>query len=175
MVTLIDIGLLNFLFPIFTFLLIYALIFGVLQRSKAVTDSAGTNSWIAFAVSILFAITPGAMRFVAIIAPWFAVMLVVAFSLLLIFFFMGVKLDTIERIARNEASIRWTIIIIGIIIIVIGLTSVFGPIFGTPTGGEGVGGEVQRSVFDPQVLTTVFILLVAGQAVRLIAEPSAKS
>ena len=83
---------------------------------------------------------------------------------------MGVKVETIERVARNEASVRWTIIIISIIIVIIGLTSVFRPIFGTPVQeGEGIGKEIQRSIFDPQVLTTVFILIVVGQAVRLIA------
>lgn len=170
MVTLLDIGLMEFLLPVITFLLIYAIIFGVLQRSKFISDSANLNAWIAFAVSVLFAMAPGAMTFVAIIAPWFMVMLMIIFSLLLLFLFMGVKMDTIENIARKEAAIRWTIIIIGIIIIVIGLTSVFGPIFGTPTTeGGGMGKEIQRSVFDPQVLTTVFILIVAGQAVRLIA------
>tara|TARA_Y100000034_G_C6751809_1_gene334259 strand:- start:16 stop:279 length:264 start_codon:yes stop_codon:yes gene_type:complete len=85
---------------------------------------------------------------------------------------MGVKLETFENIAKNEASIRWTVIIIAIIIVIVGLTSVFGPIFGTPAGetGGGMGQEIQRSIFDPQVLTTVFILLIAGQAVRLIAQ-----
>ncbi len=170
MVTLLDIGLMDFLLPVITFLLIYAIIFGVLQRSKFISDSSNLNAWIAFAVSVLFAMAPGAMTFVSIIAPWFMVMLMIIFSLLLLFLFMGVKMDTIENIARKEASIRWTIIIIAIIIIIIGLTSVFGPIFGTPTTeGGGMGSEIQRSVFDPQVLTTVFILIVAGQAVRLIA------
>ena len=171
MVTLLDIGFMEFLLPVFSFLLIYAILFGILQKSKFITDNAGLNTWIALAISVLFAITPGAMKIVSIIAPWFMVMIVIIFSLLLLFLFMGVKLETIEAAARREAAIRWTIFIIGIIIVIIALTSVFGPLFGTPTeGGEGVGGEVHRSKFDPQVLTTVFILLIAGQAVRLIAQ-----
>jgi len=171
MVTLLDVGLLNFLLPVFSFLLIFAVIFGLLQKTKVISDSSNGNAWIAVAISILFALAPGAMEFVAIIAPWFMVMLIVAFSFILIFLFLGVKLETIEAATRREASIRWTILIIGIIVIIVGLTSVFGPIFGTPAGEEsGVGGEIQRSIFDPQILTTVFILLIMGQAVRLIAQ-----
>ncbi|MBS3156999.1 hypothetical protein J4442_02385 [Candidatus Woesearchaeota archaeon] len=171
MATILDIGFLNFLLPVFTFLLIYAIVFGVLQKSKFLSESTNINTWVALAISVLFLLAPGAIEFVSVIAPWFVVLVVIAFSFLLIFFFMGIKPEVIEKVARNEASVRWTIIIISIIIIIVGLTSVFGPIFGTPADGEeGVGREVQRSIFDPQVLTTVFILLVAGQAVRLIAQ-----
>ena len=170
MVTLLDTGLLNFLLPVFSFLLIYALIFAILQKYK-VTDSTNANAWIAFAISALFAVTPGAMNFVSVIAPWFVVMLIIIFSFMILFLFMGVELKTFEGVAR-EPAVRWTIIILGVIVIIAGLTSVFGPIFGTPTpdSGGGVAREVQRSVFDPQILTTVFILLVIGQAVRLIAQ-----
>lgn len=170
MATLLDAGLLNFLLPVFSFLLIFAIIYGILQKSKFLGESINLNVWVAISVSILFALAPGAMEFVAVIAPWFVVLVIIAFSFLLIFFFMGVKVETIRNVAEKEAAVRWTIIIISIIIVIIGLTSVFGPIFGTPIQeGGGMGKEIQRSVFDPQVLTTVFILIVVGQAVRLIA------
>lgn len=171
MATILDTGFLNFLLPVFAFLLVYSILFGILQKSKFLTDSTSINTWVAFAISIFFLLAPGAIGFVSVIAPWFVVLVIAAFSLLLIFFFMGVKVETIERVAREEASVRWTIIIISIIILIVGLTSVFGPIFGTPADqAGGMGGEIQRSIFDPQVLTTVFILLVIGQAVRLIAQ-----
>ena len=170
MATLLDIGLLEFLLPVFGMILVYTLVFGVLQKTKFITDKGSINAWIAIAVSVLFMAIPGAMKFIAIITPWFVVMLIIAFSLILIFLFMGVETSTIANAAK-DATVRWTIIILGIIIIVIGLTSVFGPLFGTPTSDEsGVGREVQRSIFDPKVLTTVFSLIVAGQAVRLISE-----
>jgi uncharacterized membrane protein HdeD (DUF308 family) len=171
MATPLDTGLLNFLLPVFIFVLIYAILFGVLKKSEIFGDNNSTNAIIAAVVALLFAITPGAMDFVSIIAPWFMVMLIIIFVFMLLFMFMGVKLETFTQIASSEASIRWTIIIIGIIVIIIGLTSVFGPIFGTPAGdGGGIGNEIQRSIFDPRVLTTLFILLIVGQAVRLISE-----
>ena len=170
MATIFDSGLLNFLLPIFSFLFVYAIIFCVLQKTRFISESIGVNTWIALAISVLFALAPGAMTFVSVITPWFVVLVIIAFSFLLIFLFMGVKVSVIEKVA-HEASVRWAVIIIGIIIIVIGLTTVFGPIFGTPVQeGDTMGREIQRSIFDPQVLTTVFILIVAGQAVRLIAQ-----
>ncbi|MBU2640106.1 MAG: hypothetical protein KKG75_05390 [Nanoarchaeota archaeon] len=171
MVTLLDLGLIEFLLPIFSMLLVFTILFGILQKTKFVSESANINVWIAIAIGILFALTPGAMQIVSIVAPWFMVMLLVIFSLVLLFLFMGVKLETIESVARNEAAVRWTIFILGIIILIAALTSVFGPIFGTPTSeGGSMGTEIQRSLFDPQVLTTVFILIIIGQAVRLIAQ-----
>jgi hypothetical protein len=170
MVTLLDTGLLDFLLPVFSMMFVYAIIFAVLQKTKVLGDQTGTNALIAVVIAVLFAITPGTMEFIGAIAPWFVVILIIIFSFMLLFMFMGVKLEVFEDIAKNEASIRWTVLIVGIIIVIIGLTSVFGPIFGTPTGGEGIGNEIQKSIFDPKVLTTVFILLIVGQAVRLISE-----
>ena len=63
----------------------------------------------------------------------------------------------------------------GIIIVVAALTKVFGPIFGQPAATVGgTGGEIQRSLFNPKVLATVFILLVASQAVKFISMSSTK-
>jgi hypothetical protein len=171
MVTLLDTGLLEFLLPIFSILFVYAILFGVLQKSKFISESGNINGWVAFFLAALFAIMPGAMQFISVIAPWFVVMLLIAFSFVLIFLFLGVKLEKITEITQSDATVRWTIIILSVIILIAGLTSVFGPLFGTPTSdGGGMGREIQRSVFDPKVLTTVFVLLIAGQAVRLISQ-----
>ena len=170
MVTLLDTGLMEFLLPIFTLILVYVFIFALLQKSKFVSENTSTNAFVALAIAVLFAMAPGAMAFISIITPWFVVMVLIAFSLLLVFLFMGVKPDVIEGVAKNEAAVRWTIIIFGIFIFKSGLTAVFGPIFGTPTTeGGGMGEEIQRSIFDPKILATVFILIVIGQAIRLIA------
>jgi len=171
MVTPLNTELLGFILPVFFFFLIYAIMFAILQKVKIFGEGTGTNSMVAAVLAILFAITPGAMEFVAIIAPWFVVMVFVAFSFLLVFMFFGTKEEEIAELSKN-AVIQWTVIILGIIIVVAALTKIFGPIFGQPAGGTG--GEIQRSLFNPKVLATVFILLVASQAVKFISMGSAK-
>ena len=169
MVSLLDFGLMEFILPVFIFILVYAIIFGVLQKIKVLGDSKNLNGWVAFALAALFAIMPGAMEFVTVIAPWFTILVILAFSFLLVFMFMGVTTEQIEKLATDNVVI-WTVIIIGIFIIIGGLTAVYGPIIGGPApGGESVGEEVRRSIFNIKVLTTVLILIIFAFAVRLLS------
>ena len=174
MATLLDTGLLEFILPVFSILLIYAIIFAILQKVKIFGESTATNIMVAVALAVIFAITPGAMEFVRLIAPWFVVMVFVAFSFILIFMFFGAKEEKIALLAQN-AVIQWTVIIIWGIIVIAALTKVFGPLFGQPSATPGVGGEVERTLFNPKVLATIFILLVASQAVKFISSGAGKS
>ena len=169
MVSFLDSGLGEFLIPLFIFILIYAIIYAVLSKSKFLGDSANINAIVAFALSALFAVMPGAMEFVSVIAPWFVVMVIVAFSVLLVFMFGGMKGDAVENLFMNP-TVYWTIIILSIIVIVGGLTAVYGPIFvGGSPGGEGAGSSVHKAIFNIKVITTVIVLIIFSFAVRLLS------
>ncbi|MAG45214.1 MAG: hypothetical protein CMH63_00370 [Nanoarchaeota archaeon] len=170
MVTLLDLGLGEFLIPIFLFILIYAILYGVLTKVQIFGENKSLNAFIAFAISALFAVTPGAMEFVAVIAPWFTVLVILAFSFLLVFMFMGIKTKQIREIA-TDSVVMWTIIIIGIIIVIGGLTAVYGPLLvgGPGSTGTSPGAEIHRSIFNIKVLTTVFVLIIFSFAVRLLS------
>lgn len=169
MVNLFDAGLGEFLLPIFVILLVYAVIFGTLQKVKPLGDSKTLNGMAALAVSILLAALPGVMQFITIISPWFVAMVMIAFSLLLVFMFLGVSAEQMKTIA-TDSVVMWTIIIFAIIIVIGGLTVVYGPILGGPAPtGEGPGPEIQRSIFNPKVLTAIFTLIIFSFAVRLLS------
>lgn len=174
MATPLNTELLGFILPVFSLILIFTIIYAVLQKTKIFGDNKNINAWIAVAIAVIFAIMPEAMEFIAIIAPWFVVMVFVAFSFLLVFMLFGTKGEDIEGLSKN-AVIQWTVIIIGIIIVISALTKVFGPLIGQPTPtGVGTGRELQRSLFNVKVLATVFILLVASQAVKFISMGAGK-
>jgi len=169
MVSLIDSGLGEFLIPIFIFILIYAVIFATLKKTKVLGDDININAIVAFVLAALFAVVPGVMDFISIIAPWFVVMVIVAFSIMLVFMFGGVKGETVENIFKNS-TVYWTIIMLSIIILIGGLTAVYGPFLvgGTP-GGEGPGASIQKAIFNAKVLTTIIILIIFAFAVRLLS------
>lgn len=170
MVTPLSTELLEFVLPVFSFILIYAILFAILQKSKIFGDTTGINAWVAFAISVIFVLTPGAMQFVREIAPWFVVLVFIGFSLLLIFMFFGTKEEKIAKLAE-DATVQWIIFIIAIIIVVAGLIRVFGPIFGQPSTAEGgAGREIQRSIFNVKVLSTVILLVIASFAVKFISQ-----
>ncbi|MBI2105362.1 hypothetical protein HYT56_00825 [Candidatus Woesearchaeota archaeon] len=169
MVSLIDAGLGDFLIPVFIFLLVYAIIYAILKKIKILGDSVNVNAMVAFVLAALFAITPGAMEFITIIAPWFVVLVLIAFSILLVFMFGGVGSEKIIKIFE-DSTVYWTIIMLSIIIIIGGLTAVYGPFLvgGTPEG-SGAGSSIQRTIFNAKVLTTVIILIIFAFAVRLLS------
>lgn len=169
MVSFLDSGLGEFLIPVFLIILIYAVVYAVLSKTKVLGDSANINAFVAAALTALFAVMPGAMEFVSIIAPWFVVMVIVAFSVLLVFMFGGMKGDAVENLFKNS-TVYWTIIILSIIILVGGLTAVYGPIFvgGSPSG-EGAGSSIHKSIFNIKVITTVVVLIIFSFAVRLLS------
>ena len=169
MVSLFDSGLGDFLIPIFLFILIYAIIYATLKKSKFLGDDVNINAAVAFVLAALFAVVPGAMEFVAIIAPWFVVLVIIAFSLLLVFMFGVLKGDAVANIFNNS-TVYWTVIMLSIVIIIGGLTAVYGPfLVGGAPSGEGPGASIQKAVFNIKVLTTIIVLIIFAFAVRLLS------
>ncbi len=169
MVSFLDSGLGEFLIPVFLMILVYAVIYATLTKTKILGDSVNINAFIAAALTVLFAVMPGAMEFITVIAPWFVVMVIVAFSVLLVFMFGGVKADKVEKLFENS-SVYWTIIILSIIILVGGFTVVYGPFFvGGAPGGEGPGASIHKAIFNVKVITTVIVLIIFSFAVRLLS------
>lgn len=170
MATLLDTGLLGYVVPIFSFLLIYAVIYAILIKSKIFGENNIINSIIPLAVSVMFLLMPGAVDFVNFITPWFVVLVIVAFAIALLFLFLGAGDDTLKGWMRNP-TVYWTALIFGMIIIVAGLTHTFGNFFGQPeVSGGSIGSEVQFSIFNPKILATIFILIIATFAIKFISE-----
>ena len=170
MATPLDTGLLEYVAPIFSFLLVYAVIYAVLIRSKIFGDNNLINSVIPLAVSVLLLLMPGAVSFINFITPWFVVLVIVGFAVALVFLFLGVKDETVRGWVHNP-TIYWTILIFMMIIIVAGLTHVFGNFFGQPEASSGsIGSEVQFSIFHPKIIATIFVLIIATFAIKFISE-----
>lgn len=169
MVSFLDSGLGDFLIPVFLMILVYSIVYAVLSKSKYLSDSVNINAFVAAALTALFAVMPGAMELITVIAPWFVVMVIVAFSILLVFMFGGLKADAIDSLFKNS-SVYWTVIIFSIIILVGGLTVVYGPFFvGGAPGGGGPGASIHRAIFNVKVITAVVILIIFSFAVRLLS------
>lgn len=169
MVTPLDTGVLGYVVPIFSFLLVYAVLYAVLAKTKILGENNLVNSVIPLAVSILLLLMPGAVSFINFITPWFVVLVIVGFAVALLFLFLGADEGTLRSWAHNP-TVYWTALIFMMIILVAGLIHVFGNFFGAPEAGGSVGSEVQWSIFHPKIIATVFILIIATFAVKFISE-----
>ncbi|MBS3163301.1 hypothetical protein J4427_01290 [Candidatus Woesearchaeota archaeon] len=167
MATLLDTGLLYHFLPLVTFLFIFSLVYIILDN----TDWMGTNKTLKFIVALSIALVSlfagGVVDLINYIVPWFVFIFV-----FLILLFMGLTFLGIEKqVVWNNLSI-WTVMVIAFLLLIIGITQVYGEIF-TPYAGSNVtktiGSETLRTLFHPRVLGAIFILIIASLSVRFIA------
>lgn len=174
MASILDLGIFDFLVRIFVLLLIYAIVYAVLNRVK-IFGEGSVNAWIAFVIALIFVLMERAVEFIRVVTPWFVVLMFIGFSILLLFMLMGLSSEDITNLAK-DTTVYWTAIIIGIIIVVGGLVSVFGEFFAGPAttvASETIGGEIKRTIFHPRILAAVFTLLIASFAIKLISSKAA--
>ena len=175
-----DISLLNFLSPLITFLLIWGIVYAILEKSQLLKGTSPFHAFLGFVIALLFSFTPKAVEFIETITPWMVVLFVVVILILVLFLSMGWTESSFQD-AMGEPVMRWTIIIIVLIILVSSLTQVFAPAFSEEGSGGGssivngeevsdtVGEEVRKAVFSPKVLGAVFLLIIAAFVIRLLS------
>lgn len=176
MASILDIGIIDYFAPAFVWLLIYGVLFALLEKTKVFGDKTGINGLVAFAISILFLLTPDLVGLVKIITPWFTILFIFILMIVLLFLFVGVKESAVSE-AFSERGMVWIIVLVSFIIFFYALTQVYGAqiqtIYGGATDETAEGGTVTTQVgkilFHPRVLGMIILLLIAAQAVRFIS------
>lgn len=176
----------NVIGPIVVFLLIWALSYALLQKSKILGAKTNIDAATAFAIAILFILIPQATSFVKVFTPWFIVFFFAIVLLFALFYFIGWDFNTIQE-HLGGGVIVWAAIIIFLIILFTSLSGVLGPSVApyevseegqvtVPTTQETgtIGTEVREALFNPKLLGAIFLLLVAAFAVRLLSEATPK-
>ncbi|MDD5133219.1 MAG: hypothetical protein PHD81_02135 [Candidatus Nanoarchaeia archaeon] len=167
MATLMDMGLLNYFLPIFTFLFIFAALYALLDKTKILGDNSALKFIAAFSVAMITLFTASITDLINYVIPWFvfiAIFLILLFGVLMHF---GIKEENIW----NNLSM-WTVMIIAFLILLIGLTQVFGDVF-TPYQTVGnttktISSETLRTLFHPRTLGAIFMLIIASLTVRFV-------
>ncbi len=92
----IDLGSLSYFIPLISFLVVFIIVFAVLQKTKVLE-----NKWVQLFVSFLFATvfvtSVGARGFVSSIIPWFAILMVCLFLIFIVLAFVGKDLDSMKK------------------------------------------------------------------------------
>ena len=95
-----------------SFLLVFALTYGVLSKTEVVSDRASVNSLLAFAMGLIFAFS-GAFKFIVAVVPYFAILIVLFASMFIVLFFLGFKLESLLK----SKFVVWTIIIVSAVFV----------------------------------------------------------
>ncbi|MFT4326586.1 MAG: hypothetical protein ACMXYK_03745 [Candidatus Woesearchaeota archaeon] len=93
MVTFLDAGLVSGFSAIFAFLLFYVLIYGVLIASGIAKLGKGIAAIIAVSIAFLGLFSPRAVLVVQMVIPWYLVLFVIMFFIMLAMMFSGVKFE----------------------------------------------------------------------------------
>ena len=158
----IDISGLNFFMPVFSFLFVFLIVYALLVKTKIVGESKFVNLLISFIISVVFMSVSSMELYVQKIIPWFVVLLVVVFLILLIAGFATKDLNKIMT-----PAFAWVAVAVLIIIFLIAAIQVFNPVFHPDlvvTSGENPGliSQLRDYAGSSKVAGSLILLVVAA-------------
>lgn len=173
MATPVDIGLLSKFAPVFVFLFVFFILYAILTKTKILGGAKEVNLVVSFVLAILFMLTPGVGQVVISVTPWIFILFFLIIVIVTLFLFVGVKDSSIANVFQ-ESSIVWFLVIVILLIFGFVLSQVYGPfvqgLSGQDVSKQGITYDIARILFSSRLLTTALILVIAAQAVRLIAK-----
>ncbi|RMF05575.1 hypothetical protein D6764_04345 [Candidatus Woesearchaeota archaeon] len=185
MATVLDLTLLEGFSSIFSFLLIFTIIYALLVYTKFLGDNKSLHAIIALSFSVIMLFTPRALEAVKIMVPWFMLFILAGVFVLLVYKLFGAPDSSIEWTVRNYGGLKWGIFIVSVIIIAGSLGYVYSqpapgtaPQEGNSTiltayqGDVGSTGEeaLLATIFHPKVLGMVVTLLIAVFTISLLSQ-----
>jgi len=172
MATFLDAGIMQSTNNIMVVLFIFIFFYAILSRLKF--GSQFVNMFISFVLAFIVGLYEPARIIISFAAPWFTMLMIFLFFILLLILLFGVKIETVASYLSIESGARpfiWVIIIVGLFIIAFS----FGQVENFSYQGEqrpAVEDDGKTSVkdilFHPAVLGILTLLLIAAFAMMLI-------
>ncbi|MBR9704358.1 hypothetical protein GOV12_03025 [Candidatus Pacearchaeota archaeon] len=155
---------LYFFMPIFSFLFVFIVTYAILFKTKILGESQFVNILVGLIIAIIFmsfsTSTFSTDTYIRTIIPWFAVLFVSVFLVLLL---MGLSTKDLGSIMTSKFA--WAVAIILIVIFVIAAIRVFNPVL-DPTYGVASGDSPQiisqlRDIFGGPVGGGILLVIIA--------------
>jgi len=156
-----DISGIYFFMPVFSFLFVFFIVYAILAKTKILGDSGFVNVLVSFIMAIIFMSFSSLELYVQTIIPWFIVLFVCVFLVLLV---AGLATKDLKWIMGS--TFGWVVVGILVIIFLISAVYVFNPVLHPDLGlasGEGTSlFEQMRGAFGGKILGTVLLVIIAG-------------
>lgn len=144
MATVMDIGLLSYFSVIYPVILVWAIVFAMLQKTGAIGKSMGINATVAVAISLMTLLSQSLLDMINFIVPWFAVVIIFLVLLVLVFMTMGAKEADLASAVKDKA-VYWTLVGIALIIVGAGVGKVLGQSFTEASFQGGSNSVIQAN------------------------------
>ena len=158
-----DISPIFFFMPVFSFFFVSVVVYAILVSTKVLGDSKGINLFISFLMAVIFLSFASLEKYLITILPWFVILIVMVFLILLIAGFVGGKADWIMK-----PSFGWVIVAVLIIIFLIAAIKVFNPVFDPDliitSGDDGSSGfsNFWDYLFYSRWSGSILLIILAG-------------
>jgi hypothetical protein len=119
----VDISGLSFFMPVFSFLLVFLIVYAILAKTKIIGENNFIHFLISFIIGVIFLSFSSTRLYVETITPWFVILIIIIFFVLLVAGFSTKAWDKIMT-----PAFAWTLIGILIAIFLIAAIKVFNPI-----------------------------------------------
>jgi hypothetical protein len=190
METFLDIGVLNYFSIIFPALLVFVIVYTILEKTKILGENKAMHAIAAIVAAFLVMLSKDIIAVINFGAPWFILVFVFLTLLLLIYRFMGASEADLTNVIKTDKPIQWTIFAIGVIIVVASISHIYGQRLLEQAPGEEEGvtvgdvkareeaegvtyrGELYDAIFNPKMLGLIFIFLVAAFTIALLSRDS---
>jgi len=158
-----DISGVFFFMPVFSFLFVFLITYAILVKTQLLGEMNWVNVFVSFILAIVFMSFSSIELYVRSIIPWFAVLFVIVFLILLI---AGLSTKNLDKIMIT--GFAWVMVAILVVAFLIIAIKVFNPVLHPDlivTSGEGIQvGIVEqlRDILDTRVVGGLLLMVSAG-------------
>ncbi len=154
-----------FLRPILAFLVILGVLFMLLVKSKILGEEKVILFFISFVTATVFALSGNVVNLVLNVVPWFGVLLIALFFILVLVGFMGNTKDIVGK------GLGWFFVIVIILVFLIAGIKLFSATLGPYLPGAYYGYDADPVIlsftdwlYSPSVIGAVFFVIFGGIA-----------
>lgn len=183
MATFLDISILSHFTSVFTFLLVFIIVFGMLEFMKIFGESKkGWHSIIALSIGIMVILSSGVTKVIQTFTPWFMIIVFLIFFILFAVRMFGIGEKDITSAFKSSSILSW-IIILTLVIMIYSFSQAFGQeslektsatkvnvtttmvngtavVTGTQTNTNDFMQNLYNTFYHPKVLGLVLIMLI---------------
>ena len=180
MTSVLQIGVLRYFSLIFPALLVFVIVFALLEKTKVIGENKVVNSIIAIAIGFMVILFQDIVSIINYMAPWFVLLFVFFVLLLMLYKLLGASDQNISDFFMKNKGVQALIFGIGLVILIASIAHVYGQrLLPATEGGIDVttiseAGTFKENVlatlFNPQILGVIFILIVAVAAIVLLTK-----
>ncbi len=179
MATFVDISIINNFSSIFTFILVFVILYALMETTKALGEGKKSlHAIVAVVIAFLVSMSSGVVAVIQSFTPWFTLLVIVIFFILFAVKLFGVKDSGIADGFKNNKSIMTWILILTAVILLFSLGSGFGQQTleegqkgggavsvatgntTTPTDTGSFSQNLYNTLYHPKVLGLILIMII---------------